>query len=380
MAKSMGFASLGDALTKTLNKKFKDSPLPIVLNGDAEPVTKITNWIPTGCDMLDLAISNTPSGGYPCGRVSVLYGKEQSGKSLLAAHALASTQKLGGLAVYIDAEFAFHEQFFNAVGVDTKDPDKWMYLSQNQLEVILEFIEQLISTARELDKNRIITIVLDSFIATHTAEEIKGDFGLKGYNTSKAILIGNGMNKLIQTIATENVCMIVTNQVRQKMNAQPFENPWRMPGGQSLPHYASVMIELAATMNIMAEVNGINRVVGRQTKAKIVKNRLGPPLSTVSFNIYYDRGVDNYGAWFEYMKAFGIGKFGGAYITYDANDGTSYKGNGKTDFVRILNENPAVADEIRQKICDKFIMQYRDVDSAALRDDVSFVEIKEGEE
>lgn len=375
----MGFASLGDALTKTLNKKFKDSPTPITMTGDVEPITKVTDWIPTGCDMLDLSISNDIVGGYPCGRVSILYGKEQSGKSLLGAHALASTQKLGGLAVYIDAEFAFHEGFFNAVGVDTRDSNKWLYVPQNQLEVILEFIDQLIATARELDKKRLITIVLDSFIATHTVEEAKGDFANKGYNTSKSILIGNGLNRLVQTIATENVCLIVTNQVRQKMNAQPFENPWRMPGGQSLPHYASLTVELTATMNIMAEVNGVKRVVGRQTKAKIVKNRLGPPLSTVSFDVYYDRGVDNYGAYLEYMKQYGIGKFAGAYITYVTEAGEEYRSNGKAEFVKLLGDRPALVDEIKQKICEKHVMQYRDVDSSVL-ENVSFVEIKDGEE
>lgn len=352
-----GFASLADSLTKTMNKRFKDSPVNIITETNVDSITNITEWIPTGCDMLDMGISNLPVGGYPCGRISVLYGPEQSGKSLLAAHALANTQKKGGLAVYIDPEMAYHEQFFNAVGVQTVNTDKWIYVPENSLEVILTFIEELIPAARALDKTKLITIVLDSFIASHTDEEVKGEYGLKGYNTSKSIIISNGLARLVKLIAQENVCLIITNQVRQKLSAQPFEDPYRMPGGQALPHYASVIIKLVSSSNKMLEINGMNRVIGRSTKAKITKNRLGPPLISVNFDIYYDRGIDNYGAWIEYMKIFKIGKNSGPYFSYILN-GTEYKGHGKSEFAKLLRDNTDLRTAVWREICDKFIVAY----------------------
>lgn len=368
VTKKSEFAGLADSLVKTLNKRFKDTEINIITENNVDSITKITDWIPTGCDVLDMAISNSPVGGYPCGRISVLYGKEQSGKSLLSAHALANTQKKNGLAVYIDTEMAYHEQFFNAVGVQTVDTENWMYVPQNSLEVVLTFIEQLIPAVRAIDKTKLITIVVDSFIASHTDEEIKGDYGLKGYNTSKSIIIANGLARLIKIIAAENVCLIITNQVRQKLAAQPFEDPWRMPGGQALPHYASVMIKLDSSTNKMSEINSLNRVIGRSTKAKITKNRLGPPLMSVNFDIYYDRGIDNYGSWIEYMKIFKIGKHAGAYISYNAG-GTEFKGQGKTEFAKLLSDNEVLRDSIWKEICENFIMAYATGDGTMINVD-----------
>lgn len=350
------FLGLSASLSKDLNKKFKDNP--IVLSATtADSVTSVKRWVSTGCEMLDLAISNEKVGGYPCGRVSVLFGKEQSGKSLLAAHALANTQKMGGIAIYIDTEFAIHTPFFNAIGVNTTDPEKWQYIPTNSLEVILTSIESLIGMIREIDKDKLITIVVDSFIATHTEEEIKGDYGLKGYNTSKSILIANGLGRLVELIAKEDVCCIFTNQVRQKLNAQAFEDPWRFPGGQALPHYATLMIKLDSTSNLKANVHGMDRVVGRSTKAKVTKNRLGPPLLTVSFDIFYDRGIDNYGSWVEYMKIFKIGKTS-SHISYTLN-GVDYTAHGKAAFAKdVLSVYPEVRQAIWNEICDKFIISY----------------------
>lgn len=353
------FTGLAEMLGKQMNKEFKDRPFDIVTNSGLDSVANVTQWVSTGCDMLNLAISNIPHGGYPCGRISLLYGKEQCGKSLLGGHALASTQKLGGLAVYIDTEYAFNEDFFNAIGVNTDETtDQWIFIRNNSLESILTSIDRLIGYARSMDKNRLITIVLDSFIATHTDDEIKGDFGKQGYNTSKSIIIANGLARLVGLIAEQNICMIITNQVRQKLNAQPFEDPFRMPGGQALPHYASVMIKLDATTNKTLEVHGMNRIIGRGTKAKVTKNRMGPPLITVQFDIYFASGIDNYGSWIEYMKVFKIGKISGSSYSYTL-DGEEYKAVGKSAFSAILAKNEKLRTVIWKEICDKFIMVYK---------------------
>jgi len=364
------FSELAEKLTKQMNKEYKDRPFNIISSMGEDSVTKITKWIPTGCSMLDLAISNIPNGGYPCGRISILYGKEQCGKSLLAAHAIANTQKLGGLGVYIDTEYAFNKAFFNAIGANTQDADKWWYIEQNSLESILDSIDKIIGMVRAADPNKLITIVMDSFIASHTDDEVKGDFGKQGYNTSKSIIIANGLARLVGLIAEQNICMIITNQVRQKLNAQTFEDPFRMPGGQALPHYASVIVKLDATTNKMLEVHGMNRVIGRGTKAKVTKNRMGPPLSTVNFDIYFASGIDNYGSWVDYMKVFKICKVNGATYSYTL-DGVEHKAVGKSQFSKILATDEKVREAVWKEICEKFIMVYKtDSDFAISVDDV----------
>lgn len=358
--KDVSFGGLAESLSKTMSKQFKGG-VSIIQN---TTTAQVTDWISTGCQMLDLAISNRPVGGFPCGRISVLYGPEQSGKSMFIAHAIADTQARGGIGIYIDAERALHEEYFNAIGVDTKSPDKWIHVIDNQLEVLLSFIEESIYEIRRRDKNVLVTIGLDSYVACVTEKDIAGDYSQTGYNTSKSQVMSSALPRLNKLIAQENICFIITNQVKYKMNVQSnFESPWRMPGGQSLPHYASVIIQLKKNKAIMYESNNIKRNVGRYGEAVIEKNRLGPPHIKVKFYIYYDRGVDNLSSYLDYMELFNIGKQAGAMLEYTTVDTTTgeeikIREKGKSAFIAQLKRNPFVRDEIWTKICEKFIMAY----------------------
>ena len=357
------FAGMAEQLAKTMSKRFKDGPVGIVKHAE-DNFSAVTDWVSSGCQMLDLAMSNRPDGGFPCGRISVLYGPEQSGKSLVAAHALANTQKAGGIAIFIDAESGMSENFFNAIGVNTMATDgTWQLVLDNRLEVIFSVIEQYILDIRQIDKKVPITIVLDSYAGCITEEDNAGDFSLKGYNTAKARIMSDALGRLTMLIARDNVIMIITNQVKYHMNAQPFQSPWRMPGGQSLPHFASIIIQLKKSKEIFATINNIKRPIGRIGIAIVEKNRLGPPHVKVNFTLYYDRGIDNLSSYIEYMDIFGIGKKSGAWIEYNTVDKSTgeqikIRENGTISFVSKLKQYPYAINEIWEQICDKFIMAY----------------------
>jgi hypothetical protein len=160
--------------------------------------------------------------------------------------------------------------------------------------------------------------------------------------------------------------MIITNQARYKMNvSNPYESPWKQSGGQAIPHYASVIVFMQKSGKIKAKVNDIDRVVGRSTMAKIEKNRLGPPEVSVKYDIYFDRGVDNYASWDTYVSKFKICKQQGAYYSYDYVDTNTgeviaYKAQGWNAFCRqVLEPNPDVAKQLWEKLCEKFITTYK---------------------
>ena len=215
---------LASSLADDINKKFKDKGFKSAyfLDVDKDNPSNIKDWISTGCDMLDLAISNRPDGGIPVGRIVEIMGLEASGKSLLASHILANTQKKGGLAVYIDTEAAINEEFLIAIGVDTKN---LMYIPLDTVEDVFDTIETIINKVRESNKDRIVTIVVDSVMGVSTKKEMEADWGKDGYATDKAIVLSKAMRKITNLIAQEKISLIFTNQLRTKMNAM-FGDPY----------------------------------------------------------------------------------------------------------------------------------------------------------
>ena len=167
---------LAGVLADSLNKKFKDYKVAYFLDGAQETPTDIKEFISTGSTMLDLAISNRPNGGIAVGRITELNGLESSGKSLVGAHLLSETQKKGGVAVYIDTETAVSTDFLEAIGVDV---ESMLYLHLETVEDIFSAIEEIVAKVRESDKNRLVTILVDSLAAATTKVELDADF--EGY-------------------------------------------------------------------------------------------------------------------------------------------------------------------------------------------------------
>ena len=171
---------LAGVLADSLNKKFKDYKVAYFLDGVQETPTDIKEFVSTGSTMLDLAISNRPNGGIAVGRITELNGLESSGKSLIGAHLLKETQKKGGVAVYIDTETAVSEDFLEVIGVDINN---MLYLHLETVEDIFEAIEEIVTKVRESDKNRLVTILVDSLAAATTKVELDADFDKDGWAT-----------------------------------------------------------------------------------------------------------------------------------------------------------------------------------------------------
>ena len=345
---------LASVLASELNKTNKDQKVAFFLGEDDAP-TNVDGWISTGCAMLDVAISNRPYGGLPVGRITEVTGLEQSGKSLVSAHLLAETQKQGGVAVLIDTETAVSREFLEAIGVDV---GKLLYVSADSVEQIFEFTETIIEKVRETSNDKLVTIVVDSVAAASTTNELASDYKKDGYATDKAIIISKAMRKITNMIGRQKVTLVFTNQLRQKMNAM-FGDPWTTSGGKALAFHASVRLRLKNMGQIKQKVNGTDKTIGMKVRCQVIKNRMGPPLRSADFEIFFDRGIDNYGSWLSVMKEYKLLKQAGAWYTYvDTDTGEEIKFQSK-DFIDLMEDRDEIKDQIYKKICDETILQYK---------------------
>ena len=366
MAKSKSKLELEDSLANTLadsiNKQFKGQALKTAffLDGDDDAPSNVKDRISSGCDTLDLAISNRPNGGFPVGRITEITGLEASGKSLLASHALAETQKRGGLAVYIDTESATSTEFLQAIGCDLKT---MLYVPLETIEEIFETIETIVEGVRKSNKDRLVTIVVDSVMGASTKIEMAAEYDKDGYATSKSIILSKAMRKVTNWIARENICLIFTNQLRTKLGVS-FGDAWTTSGGKAIPFHASVRLRLKNTGMIKAKINGVEQVVGSKTEVQVVKNRMGPPHRKVNYDIYYDSGIDNYGGWLETMKKFNIVKQSGAWYTLEDVDIETGQVHGEhkfqsKDFIEKVIEHTDVKNRLYKRICEAYIFRYQ---------------------
>jgi recombination protein RecA len=370
MAKKTKEDDLASLLAESLNKQSKDQKVAFFLDGGDSP-TDVSDWVSSGASMLDVAISNRPYGGFPVGRIAEITGLEQSGKSLVSAHLLAETQKKGGVAVLIDTENAVSREFLEVIGVDVS---KLLYVAAETVEQCFEFTETIIEKVRVASKDKLVTIVVDSVAAASTEKEMDADYGKDGYATDKAIIISKAMRKITNLIGRQKITLVFTNQLRQKMNAMPFSDPWTTSGGKAIAFHASVRLRLKGMGSIKAKVNGIDRIVGIKVRAQVVKNRMGPPLRHADFEVMFDRGIDNYGAWLKVMKDENIVTQGGAWYKYvDTETGEEFKFQSK-DFPELLESNKELEEQIYGKICEATIREYKtaseDVDNLVVDDQV----------
>jgi len=357
---------LAKSLADSLNKKFKDTnKVAYFLDGSDTTPTDIKEFISTGSSTLDLAISNKPNGGIAVGRITEINGLESSGKSLLGAHILAETQKKDGIAVYIDTETSVSQEFMEVIGLDL---NKMLYLHLETVEEIFEAIEEIVTQVRESDKDRCVTILVDSLAAASTKVEMEADYDKDGWATSKAIIISKAMRKITQMIGKHNVALVFTNQLRQKLGVM-FGDPWTTSGGKALPFHASTRIRLK---NMGQIKDTAKNVLGMKCRAQIVKNRLGPPLRHADYDMYFDRGIDNYGGWLTVMKAHKLVKSGGAWYTLVDQNGDEHKFMSK-DWEELITKNDELREYVYQLICDKVILQYKEklgIDDVEFTDEV----------
>lgn len=351
---------LASVLADSLNKKFKASNYKVayILNEDADSPCAVTEWLSTGNDMVDLAISNRPNGGLPVGRVIEIQGESATGKSLFAAHALVTTQKKDGLAVYIDTENAVSQEFLEAIGLDLS---KLLYVPLETIEDCFETIETIVEGVRKSDKKRLVTIVLDSIMGASTKVEMSGDYDKDGWATTKAIVLSKAMRKITNLIGRERICLIMTNQLRERLGVM-FGDKVGTSGGKAVGFHSSVRLRLQSVGQIKVKTDGPEEVVGVKTKCKILKNRLGPPARNIEYDIYFDSGIDNYGSWLSIMKDYNVVSQAGAWYTYtDTSTGEIFKFQSK-EFAGLIESNPELKQSIYESICDKYIFKYKSSD------------------
>ena len=347
---------LAGIIASELNKQFKHQQVAYFLDGQEGTPTDVVGWVSSGSSLLDLCIANKPDGGFAIGRITELNGLEGSGKSLIGAHALADTQRQGGIAVYIDTESAVSKEFLGAIGIDTEN---MLYVHLETVEEVFDTIETIVTKIRESDKDRLVTILVDSLAAASTKVEMDADFDKDGWATAKAIIISKAMRKITQMIARERVCLIFTNQLRQKLGVM-FGDPWTTSGGKALPFHASTRVRLKNAGQIK---DTKKNTIGIKIKAQVIKNRLGPPMRVAQFPLYFDTGIDDYGSWLTVMKDHKLIKQGGSWYTLDEVDSKTgevikeHKFLSK-DFEELMLNNPTLKQACYDRICEACILKY----------------------
>ena len=348
-------------LATEINKTSKDGKVVYFLDDHDDPST-VSDWISTGSSILDLAISNRPNGGLPVGRMVELNGLEGTGKSLIAAHIVADTQKKGGVAVIIDTENSAAPEFWSSLGVDLKN---LLYIPCDTVESVFQHMENLISVVRKSNKNRILTIIVDSVAGVSTKEELEGEHGKTGYATGKAIILSRAMRKITSLIGRQKVLIIFTNQLRQNLKAMAFGDPYIVSGGKALAYHCSVRVRLANAGKLKRN----EEVIGNKCKAIVVKNRMGPPQRKAEFDIYFDSGIADYSSWLAVLKTKDLIKQSGSSYTYVTDAGKEMKFMAK-EFIELLTNDADFKSEIYKKFCDELIMIYKDPNSKIVEDAV----------
>ncbi len=284
--------------------------------------------ISTGSLGLDLALG---VGGYPRGRVIEIYGPESSGKTTLTLHAIAETQKAGGIAAFIDAEHAFDRFYAENLGIDV---DNLIMSQPDYGEQALEIADNLISSGA------IDIIVIDSVAALTPKSEIEGEMGDSKMGLH-ARLMSQALRKLTGTIHKTNCTVIFINQLREKIGVI-FGNPETTTGGNALKFYASVRLDIRRR----TQIKDGDKVIGNMTKVKVVKNKVAPPFRIAEFDIMYGVGISKVGEIVDLGVEFGIVKKSGSWFSY----GDTKLGQGRDAVKSLIRDNPDLAEELETKI------------------------------
>jgi recombination protein RecA len=299
---------LSKLLIEELNKdQAKTGKMAWNLATDLDNPTDVKEWISTDSTLLDYAISNRRDGGIPVGKISEISGEEASGKSLLCAHLCKNVQKKGGIVAYLDTENAMHPEFASQLGVDLS---KMIYVQPGTIEEVGETIEKIILMVRQKAKDKLVLIVWDSIAGTPPQAEIEGTFDPNERMGVTAKAMSKMMRKLTQTVGTERIALVFTNQLRYSF--AKYGDPFITPGGKAVPFFASVRIRLqrrgAEKEGADKETGDLGKgdVVGVNTTAKVVKNRLGPPHRKCNFFISFAHGIEDIPSWFEKLHETGF--------------------------------------------------------------------------
>ena len=331
------------ALEIALGRIEKDHGKGAVMRLGEEAAQRLTTEvIPTGSLALDIALG---AGGIPRGRVAEIFGSESAGKSTLAIHIMAETQKMGGIAAYVDAEHALDPSYAANCGLNLEE----LLISQpDSGEQALDITEQLVRSGA------VDTVVVDSVAALVPQAEIEGDIG-DTHVGLQARLMSQALRKLTSTIHHSRTAVIFTNQLREKIGIS-YGNPEVTPGGRALKFYSSVRIQLNRTESIKQGSD----IIGSRVRARVVKNKVAAPFRVTEFDIMFNQGISKMGDLLELGVSEGILKKAGSFYSY----GDTRLGQGRENSKDFLSQHPEIAESIEARVRGKLSPQINEADNA----------------
>lgn len=284
--------------------------------------------VSTGSLGLDIALG---IGGLPKGRIIEIFGPESSGKTTLALHTVAETQKAGGIAAFVDAEHALDPVYAKKLGVDVNE----LLISQPDTgEQALEIADTLVRSGA------IDILVIDSVAALTPRAELEGEMG-DSHVGLQARLMSQALRKLTGSISKSNCMVIFINQIRMKIGVM-YGNPETTTGGNALKFYASVRLDIRRT----GQIKDKEDIVGNATRVKVVKNKVAPPFKQVEFDIMYGEGISKIGELIDLGVKAGVVEKSGSWYSYDSQR----IGQGRETVKKFLAENPEIADSIENAV------------------------------
>jgi recombination protein RecA len=316
-------------LNSTLEKLEKTFGKGAVMKLGDSPIENI-DFISTGSIGLNAALG---IGGLPKGRVTEIFGPESSGKTTLALHVIAESQKTGGIAAFIDAEHAFDRAYAEKLGINTAE----LLISQpDNGEQALEIADNLIRSGA------IDVIVIDSVAALTPKSEIEGDMGDSKMGL-QARLMSQALRKLTATISKTGCCCIFINQLRDKIGVV-FGNPETTTGGNALKFYASVRLDIRR----LSQLKDGDLASGNRVRVKVVKNKVAPPFRQAEFDILFGEGISKVGEIIDIGVENNIIKKAGSWFSY----GDTKLAQGRETVKQMLLDNPDLADELEAKVME----------------------------
>jgi len=319
------------ALQLTMDKIEKSYGKGSIMRMGDKPVDDVPA-ISSGSIGLDIAMG---IGGYPKGRIIEIFGPESSGKTTLAIHAIAESQKQGGIAAIIDAEHAFDPTYAKKLGVNI---DELLISQPDNGEQALEIADSLIRSGA------IDIIVIDSVAALTPKAEIEGEMGDSRMGL-QARLMSQALRKLTANISKTKTCVIFINQLREKIGIM-FGNPETTTGGNALKFYASVRLDIRK----VSQLKDGEEIQGTHTRVKVVKNKVAPPFRKAEFDILYGEGISKVGEIVDLGVELNIIKKSGSWFSY----GETKLGQGREGVKALLKDNPELMEELESKILESY--------------------------
>ena len=317
-----------EALETALGRIEKDYGKGAVMRLGEISGTLTTECIPTGSLSLDIALG---IGGIPRGRVTEVFGAESAGKSTLAIHIMAETQKLGGIAAYIDVEHALDPIYAANCGLNLDD---LLIAQPDSAEQALDITEQLVRSGA------VDAVVVDSVAALVPQAEIEGDMG-DTHVGLQARLMSQALRKLTSSIHRSRTAVIFINQIREKVGVT-YGSPEVTPGGRALKFYSSVRVDLRRVESIKQGAE----VMGNRVRARIVKNKVAAPFRVAEFDIMFNQGISKMGDILEIGVDQGVVKKSGAFYSY----GETKLGQGRENSKDFLIQHPEIAESIEGRL------------------------------